>query len=203
MSAIKRILQYLSLTITLVLLPLSSAHALLIDFKLSQTEIVAGDIFTIDVIANEVFKGQDSLEELLAFGFDVSISDTSIVNYLGALVSASFENDSGLFPDTDIAGSSFPGISPIDIVDDSILLATLSFEALMKGEPFIGIKSDLNDFQGLFFFRNDPADITSSIRISIITEPTSIALMLIGIAGLGAYRLRRLSIVNLRRYQSN
>ena len=55
-----------------------------------------------DVIANNVFDGLDPFDEVLAFGFDVSVSDTSLVSFVGATVTPPFDDDSGFFLDTGV-----------------------------------------------------------------------------------------------------
>ena len=195
MNTIKRTYQYLIFTVALSLLPLSSAHALLVDLTRPKTQIPIDvhHIFTVNVTAKDVFSGLDPFEEVLAFGFDVFVSDTSIVNYLGAVVAAPFDDDSVFFPNTDVAGSVFPGISN-ESTNDTILLATLSFVVLSKGEVSLGIKSDLTDFnEGLIYSLEGNKDITSSIVVTI-PEPNALLLIGIGLAGLG-YTRRRARLV--------
>lgn len=191
MNNIKRTYQYLIFVVALNLLPLSSAHALLIDLKMPRSEIALDvyHIFNVDVIAKDVFSGLDPLEEVLAFGFDIFISDTSIVNLWGVEVAAPFDDKSGLLPNTDVAGSVFPGIAN-DSTNDTILLATLRFLVLSKGEVSLGITSDLTDInEGLIFSLDGSKDISSSIVVSI-PEPNALLLIGIGLAGLGYTRRR-------------
>jgi hypothetical protein len=191
MNNIKRTYQYLIFVVALNLLPLSSAHALLIDLKMPRSEIALDvyHIFNVDVIAKDVFSGLDPLEEVLAFGFDIFISDTSIVNLWEVEVAAPFDDKSGLLPNTDVAGSVFPGIAN-DSTNDTILLATLRFLVLSKGEVSLGITSDLTDInEGLIFSLDGSKDISSSIVVSI-PEPNALLLIGIGLAGLGYTRRR-------------
>ena len=98
------------------------------------------------------FDGLDPLEEVLAFGFDVSVDNPALVSFGGASIASPFNDDSAFFPGTDVAGSAFPGI-PNDGTNDTIQLATLSFQALDVGSTSLGIFSDTLDLnEGLFYF---------------------------------------------------
>ena len=78
------------------------------------------------------------------------------------------------FPDTDVAGSVFPGI-PNDGTNDTIQLATLSFQALNVGSTSIGIFSDIIDLnEGLVYFLSGNTDITASTNITIVEKPDTV-----------------------------
>lgn len=190
MKAMNRIFVYLVLAWAMALVPVSSAYAVVIELDPSQTEIGQGDVFSIDVVANGVFEGLDLLDEVLAFGFDVTVSDASVVRLLGATVASPFDDDSGLFPDTDVAGSAFPGIAN-DGASDRLLLATLIFESLTKGVTSVGIQSDLSDFnEGLIYFLSSPVDISTSMLVTV-PEPASYWLLFAALAAGLAGRARR------------
>jgi len=146
--------------------------------------IAVGETFNVDVIVNDVFVGKDGFEEALAFGFDVTISDSSIVSLIGVSVASPFDDDSAFFPNTDVAGSVFPGIAN-DGLNDSLLLATLTFQALLPGNLSLGIVSDLLDLnEGLIYFLDAPVDITATTSLTVVPLPAPVWLFGSGLLGL-------------------
>jgi hypothetical protein len=146
--------------------------------------IRVGDTFDMDVVINDAFTGKGPLEEILAFGFDVTISDPSIVSLIGVSVAIPFDDDSAFFENTDVAGSVFPGI-PNEGSNNTLPLATVTFQAMMSGTVSVGIASDLSDFnEGLVYSLDPPADITASAGVAVVPLPTSIWLIGSGLVGL-------------------
>jgi hypothetical protein len=146
--------------------------------------IRVGDTFDMDVVINDAFTGKGPLEEILAFGFDVTISDPSIVSLIGVSVAIPFDDDSAFFENTDVAGSVFPGI-PNEGSNNTLPLATVTFQAMMSGTVSVGIASDLSDInEGLVYSLDPPADITASAGVAVVPLPTSIWLIGSGLVGL-------------------
>ena len=161
-----------------------------VSLELSTTDVIVGNDFAINVIAD----GVDIIDpvfgdgDLLAFGFDIDF-DAFEFDFLGATVAPPFNDDSLSFPDTDVAGSTFPGIG-----GDDILLATLSFTPLLAGDFSIGIISDLTDWnEGLITFFNESINITQSIgvKVSPVPEPATILLLTTGVLGMGVFRRKK------------
>jgi len=171
----------------------SQAHALSIQLAPSDANITAGENFTIDVVASGIFDGL-FFDEVIAFGFDVNVADTSLLAYTGATVNSFFWDDSASFGNTDVAGSAFPGVT-----DNQITLATLSFTALTNGMTTLGIFSDLGDWnEGLIYAFNGPVNLTTYLDLSVspnsapVPEPATIFLFTSGLAGLaGVARKKR------------
>ena len=150
------------------------------------SDIFVGDMFDVAVIANDV----ESMNELLAFGFDLNYGMTAFA-FNGATMGSLFFDDSFQFPATDVAGSTFPGLSGNDI-----LLASLSFTALTTGTFDLGIASNSSDLnEGLTTLLGPKIDITQSLDIEVsaapVPEPSTFLLLGSGLAGLAFYRRKR------------
>jgi hypothetical protein len=175
----------------LMLLCFSSwAQALSIGFSISDTDITAGENFSVDVTASGASLADD---EILAFGFDVFVTNLSIVNFVSAVIGPSFEDFSAFFLDTDVVGVAFPGLT-----DDSLLLATLNFTALGPGDVTLGILSDLIDLnEGLIYLWAGAQDISASFGLKVsdaaapVPEPASIFLFATGILGIAGLARKR------------
>ena len=159
--------------LTIVLLfSCSPAHA--ITTELTRLESEFPDRIEIGVSVFNVFEGISVDDEVLAFGFDVTVSDTSLVYFVGAdVLEPLFQDDSDFFPNTDVAGSAFPGLT-----DDILALALLKFDILNDFEEItIEVTSDIMDpNEGLIYLFSGSAEIAASL--TVVSEPSSMALMM-------------------------
>jgi hypothetical protein len=152
------------------------SHALLIQLLPSAMTPLTGSSFSVQVAVSDFGGG-----EVTAFGFDVV--STPGIAWTSALLHPAFDDESAIFGG--VAGSAFPGV-----VGESLVLATLAFDALAPGAATIGIVSNLTDpSRGLFVAELAGAlDLSQSIGIAIqpISEPAGLFLLgalLVGLAG--------------------
>jgi hypothetical protein len=153
--------------------------------------VVSGP-FDVTITAQDVFAGRDPLDEVIGFGFNVGVSDPSVVSFLGATSGPLFDPVTSV-PGTNVVASAF-GITPG--VTEPLILATLHFAAIGPGTASIFITSDLaNLFQGLQFFGQPSAEsIAATLPVTVtstVPEPTTLVLSGIGLIGIAARRLRQ------------
>jgi hypothetical protein len=152
-----------------------------VTLDVQDSEIWPGEQFTIDVVAHDVAAG----DELLAFGFDLDYDPSWFGD--GYTIAPAFTDDSSFFSNTDIAGSTSSGPS-----GDNILLASLFFTPSTAGTFNFGISSDPSDLnEGLFTLDYPRVDITTSVPVHVVPEPST--LLLLGSALGALVKLRKQS----------
>lgn len=188
-----RRLNLILLAILVIFFAAGSAMASTIELKTTSTTVRQGSTFDVQVWAD----GEDIGEDLLSFGFDVSVIDNGDgdnLSYEGYTMGGYFD-DGSLFAGLDVAGDALPAVS-----DDDVLLATLTFTAVSIGTDTISI-SGVYDEQGLSFagllYEVSGFDIGGSIDITVgaVPEPGTIFLMCTGlITFLGVSRKKNMHI---------
>lgn len=189
-------IKYLSAVLALSLsLNAAVAQAMAVRLTPSSPMVRVGDVFDLVVSVEGAQAGPYAGDEVLAFGFDLAISDPSLLYWAGAVVAhPPFADDtSGLFLNTDVAGAVGFGAG---VMDDSFVLAVLSLLALGEGQLDLGVISDLQDFnEGLIYLAGDAADLTAMTSLTIHPQastplPATLVLLLAGIPWLRARRGR-------------
>lgn len=144
--------------------------------------------FDVVVAAQSVFAGRDPLDLVISYGFNVGISDPSILAFLGATSGPLFDPATAP-PGTDVFGSA-RGFGIDSLVAEPLTLATLHFNATGAGLASIVISSNASSaFQGLqFLFDPLPGPIAGTVSVAArsaaaIPEAGTFLLIGVGLAG--------------------
>ena len=98
MSVLKNLRLFMYWSTIIISFSVSPAHAVITtDLNLSDTNVQVGQTFTMNVVINDVFGELDPFEEVLAFGFDVSIENSALVSFGDASIASPFDDDSAFF----------------------------------------------------------------------------------------------------------
>ena len=182
--------------LTAAMLAALAAPAAAASISLSGPAVVSGS-FDVQVTATDLFDGRDPSDLIISYGFNVAVTDSAVLSFLGATSGPLFDPaTSG--PGTMVFGAAFGqhgfGIEPG--AAEPLLLATLHFTATGSGPASILVSSDLNNlFQGLQFF-NDPfqESIAGSLAVrasapTAVPEPATLGMVAAGLAA--AFKRRR------------
>ncbi len=133
-----------------------------------------GSLIDVTVQATNLFAGRDPLTDgIIAYGFNISISDPTKLQYLGATSGPLFDAATTQ-PGTDVFGAA-SGFGIFDPVVEPLLLVTLHFGAVGVGPTDITLSSNLaNAFQGLQYFnRPFQEDISGKLSVTAVPEPST------------------------------
>ena len=188
---IKRILCLLSFALAASVTP---ARASSISLAL-MGPVSPGSSFDIAVHVNNVFAGRAPDDVLLGYGFNVTIGNGSVVQYLSETAGPLFD-DLGLASVT-AAGiaTNILGVGPGEFVGP-LTLATLHFKAVGLGTSIIGVTWDPADLnQGLVYLELPYGAIQASTNVTAaaaVPEPATLITLTSGfVAVLGARRRKK------------
>jgi hypothetical protein len=169
------------------------ANALSIYFDQSSVNVIEGDSFTLDLLADI---GQ--LEQILGWDIDL-LYDNTQVGFTGYTVGSSWNAVTPIADDDEsLASLAGFGLTPgTGIWGNSVQLATLSFNCLAIGTSSLNIGTDdaLEGFQlaavpgGFATWTSEP----TTVNQAPVPEPSTILLMGAGILGLVGYNRKRFS----------
>jgi hypothetical protein len=155
--------------------------------SLTAPALVSG-AFDVVVTARSVFAGRDPLDLVISYGFNVGISNPSILSFLGATSGPLFDSATAQ-PGTDVFGAA-SGFGIDSLAVEPITLATLRFNATGAGLASIFISSNAGSvFQGLqFLFDPSPGPIAGTVSVAAtsaaaVPEASTFLLFGVGLAG--------------------
>ncbi len=160
----------------------------------------AGTPFDVVVQVTDVFGGRSIGDVVVGFGFDVTIGDPGLFQFVNATVGPLFAPLALGTPM--VAGFALNplGIGPADF-SGALTLATLHFNALHAGGSSIGVTWDSGDLnQGLVYLDLPVGAISASTdvrAVASVPEPSTLVLMIAPALGV----LERARSARLRRHK--
>ncbi|MBS3963012.1 MAG: hypothetical protein KGZ80_00715 [Methylomonas sp.] len=150
--------------------PLSAAVPSLV-LQTEPRTILVGDVFSVDVVARNLFAGAYANDQLLAFGFDVDWAPSGLIDLASHTLYPLFEDHSEALG-LDLAASAFPGLTAADVIGD-VRLATLQFRALAQGSAWLAVNTNSTDpNQGLIFLDQAAVQgLNASLNITAVPLP--------------------------------
>ena len=171
-----------TVAVVILMCALGATPALASTISLGVTSPVnAGSAFDVAVQVTNVFAGRAVGDVVVAFGFDVTIGDPGLFQFVGATVGPLFAPLALGTPM--VAGFALNpfGIGPGDF-SGALTLATLHFNALRAGGSSIGVTWDSGDLnQGLVYLDLPVGAISASANVRAVAsvpEPSTLVLML-------------------------
>ena len=187
---IKRIICLLSFALAATAVP---AEASSISLALIGP-VSPGSSLDIAVQANDVFAGRAPDDVLLGYGFNVTIGNASVVQYLSETAGPLFDDLGLASPAAAGIATNILGVSPGDFVGP-LTLATLHFKTIGSGTSNIGVTWDASDLnQGLVYLGLPYGAIEASTSVTAaaaVPEPATVIMLTSGLVALAGARRRK------------
>ncbi len=146
-----------------------------------NSPVNAGSVFDVVVQVDDVFGGRAPGDTVIGFGFNVTIGNPALFQFVDATVGPLFSPLALGTPMVAGFANNPLGIGPGDF-SGALRLATLHFRALQAGTGTIRVTWDSNDLnQGLVYFDLPSGAISASTSVravAAVPEPTTLLLVL-------------------------
>ena len=192
---LKKFTAHLILVFAVCLLLTGQAQAILLEFDPPTNNVTLGASGDVDLVISGL--GDGVAPSIGAFDLDVDF-DPAIVELTGVVFGTeldlfglgSIQGVSGGSGSVNIFELSFDSVSDLDALQPgAFILATLTFDTLAAGTSSLVISPELlGDSIGLPLSADTD---TGSITVRSVPEPTTLALLSLGLVGLGVARKKK------------